>query len=343
MTVSTQVHRPESIDDLALVLRDHSDRERSLAVMGGGTHRWMGYPVATDAVVDTSGLAGVRVFEPDDLTVVVGAGTRIGDLESELAAGGKTAVLPETDHDATVGGVIASGASGYRRARFGPTRDRVLEVTAVTGDGRAIRSGGRVVKNVTGYDLPRLYTGSFGSLGVIESVCFKLWPVPERTVTVTVDDPERVRSEVHRPMAFLDVSGAHRVMLGGTGRAVDAEVSQLGGEVVEGLDWPTRPRHGVRVEVRVPPSHLPTVVSRLNGDYISQIEVGIVETTVETATDVLALRADVEALGGAILVEGGHEVDPWGTPPPTLDLQRRIIAEFDPHRIIEPGRLPGGI
>ncbi|MPZ51617.1 MAG: FAD-binding protein [Acidimicrobiia bacterium] len=341
--LSPTIHRPETIEDLAELLRKQSDSREAVAIVGSGSHRWMGSPPNFESVIEMGGFAGVRVFEPDDLTVVVGAGTAIGDLEGELAEGGKTAVLPESDPIATIGGVISSGASGYRRARFGPTRDRVLEVTAVTGDGRAIRSGGRVVKNVTGYDLPRLYTGSFGSLGVIESVCLKLWPLPERTVTVTVEDPERAVELVHRPLAMLDVSGEYRVMLAGTAPAVEGEAKNLGGVIVEGFDWPQRPDSGVRTEVRVPPARIDDVVSNLHSDYIAQIGVGVVETTVEEVSAVNDLRSEVESWGGVVLVEGGRGIDPWGTPPPTLNLQRRVIAEFDPHRILEPGRLPGGI
>ncbi|NIR39303.1 MAG: FAD-binding protein, partial [Gemmatimonadetes bacterium] len=89
-------------------------------------------------------------WQPDDLTVVVEAGVTVGTLESMLAERGQTALLPEWGPEATVGGVVAAGISGYRRARLGPTRDRVLEVTIVTGDGRVVRGGGRVVKNVSG-------------------------------------------------------------------------------------------------------------------------------------------------------------------------------------------------
>ncbi|NIV25710.1 MAG: FAD-binding protein, partial [Gemmatimonadetes bacterium] len=101
---------------------------------------------------------------------------------------GQTAVLPETPGSGTVGGAIASGASAWRRLRYGPIRDRVLETVMATGDGRVVKAGGRLVKNVTGFDIPRLATGSYGSLGVIGQVCLKLWPTGTRFAGVPADD-----------------------------------------------------------------------------------------------------------------------------------------------------------
>ena len=115
------------------------------------------------------GLAGIEEWDPDDLTVTVGAGTKVADLEATLSERSQTAVLPEVPGASTVGGVISAGVSALRRARLLGTRERMLEVRLVTGDGRIVRGGGRVVKNVSGYDLPRLVVGAFGSLGVITS------------------------------------------------------------------------------------------------------------------------------------------------------------------------------
>ena len=120
--------------------------------------------------------------------------------------------FPETPGAATVGGVLAAAISGYRRARYGPTRDRILEVTVVTGDGRIVKAGGRVVKNVTGYDLPRLVVGSLGSLGVIVSACLKLWPLPAASATITLDDPVLAGS-VYRPLAVLSDLDRTRVFV----------------------------------------------------------------------------------------------------------------------------------
>lgn len=335
---------PSSEKELADLLATASEESRAVAVWGGGTHREMGYPPHTDWALSTSALAGISVWEPDDLTVVVGAGTRVSDLEEELGSAGQTAVLAETGAG-TVGGAVATATSGYRRLRYGPIRDRVLEVRAVTGDGRVVKGGGRVVKNVSGYDLPRLYCGSFGSLGVITSVCLKLWPLAETTATVSIP-PGAELPPIYRPLALLETRQEIRVLLSGTAAEVDHQSSTLGGETNPGLHYPPPPGGETVWSVRVRPGHLAEAVRRLPSDrsYVAQGRVGEASFGASASYRVGDLRGWVESVGGAVVrLRGGGDDDPWGTPPPGLDLQRRVVAAFDPARIVEPGRLPGRI
>ena len=188
---------PSTLEDTANILAIASRYSLPVLVWGGGTHQGMGGRVDPAVVLSTARLDSIVDWQPEDLTVVVEAGVRVADLEDRLAGRNQTAVLPEASGRATVGGVVAAGVSGFRRLRYGPTRDRMLEVDLVTGDGRVVRGGGRVVKNVTGYDLPRLATGSFGSLGLIGRVCLKLWPLPEARRTVTL--AERRQEYGYRP------------------------------------------------------------------------------------------------------------------------------------------------
>ena len=185
-------HRhPGSVEELAETLSHASSERRTVLLWGGGTHQGYGYPLSADLVVFTDGLTSFVDWEPDDLTVVVEGGMTVASLEARLATRGQSAILAEVPEAGTVGGALAAGISGYRRGRFGPTRDRILEVTLVTGDGRVVRAGGRVVKNVTGYDLARLAVGSFGRLGVIVSACLKLWPLPRASATVRATGAKR--------------------------------------------------------------------------------------------------------------------------------------------------------
>jgi glycolate oxidase FAD binding subunit len=340
-----EVVSPTSDDELSGVLREATAERRTVAVWGGGTHRAVGYEVRPDRVISTAGMSGVVDWQPDDLTVVVAAGTPVADLEEELNRGRQTAVLPEWPGAATVGGVVATGTSSYARLRYGPTRDRVLEVRAVTGDGRVVKGGGRVVKNVTGYDLPRLYTGSLGSLGVITSVCLKLWPLTEATRTVFVEAPPP-DTVVYRPRAVLQTDEDVRVFLAGTGREVDEQVRRIGGEERDGLQYPPSVEGEAVWSLRVPPGVVGQAVGRLppGRRFVAQHGVGEVTFEAPASFDVTDLRAWAEAEGGALVRLRGHsEADPWGTPPPGLELQRRIVAAFDPARILEPGRLPGGL
>lgn len=344
-TSTVRAAKPVSVEELADLLRTATEERTPVSVWGGGTHRDIGYQPSTDSVVSVSALAGIVDWEPDDLTVVVGAGTRVADLEAELAARGQSAVLAEQPGSATVGGAVATATSGYRRLRYGPTRDRVLEVSAVTGDGRVVKGGGRVVKNVTGYDLPRLYTGSFAALGVITSVCLKLWPLTEAKATVKLAElppPEAV----HRPLALIQTEQDVLVLLAGTAAEVEDLTRRLGGESAPGLAYPDVLEGPVVWSLRVRPGLLAAALSHLPQDvrFIAQHGVGEVSFEVDEAFEVDDLRTWAEAEGGIVVRLRGHtRADPWGTPPAGLDLQRRVVAAFDPARVLEPGRLPGGI
>lgn len=337
--------KPATEDELAALLRDATRDNTPVAVLGGGTHRDMGDSVEPSITISTAAMEGIVAWEPDDLTVVVRAGTRVAELEEELSKRGQSAVLPERAGSATVGGVVASAASGYRRLRYGPTRDRMLEVRAVTGDGRYVKGGGRVVKNVSGYDLPRLYTGSFGALGVITSVCLKLWPLTEATATVAIDDIEAVGA-LHRPLAVLSTRTSSTVFLAGTAAELEAEVAALGGEAIPGLEFPPPPDGQTLWSARVRPRYLDDVISRLSPgtEYVAQRGVGEVTFASDDESEVGALREWCERSGGSVVrLRGRSRLDPWGASPADLDLQRRIVSQFDPARILERGRLPGGI
>ncbi len=235
--------------------------------------------------------------------------------------------------------------SGYRRARYGPTRDRVLEVQVVTGDGRVVRGGGRVVKNVTGYDLPRLVVGSYGSLGVIVSCCLKLWPAPRAVATVTVDPDQPIA--IHRPLAVLQTRHAKMVYLGGTESEIRDQIARLGGESVNELVWPTLPETAWTFSLRLTPKRAAEIVPELpdSTDYIHQVGIGEIAIASSNLHGMAELRSLAEADGGALVVTQGADTtfDPWGSPPSTRDLQRQLIAAFDPVRVINPGRLPGRI
>jgi glycolate oxidase FAD binding subunit len=225
----------------------------------------------------------------------------------------------------------------------------MLEVRLVTGDGRVVRGGGRVVKNVSGYDLPRLVVGAFGSLGVITSVCLKLWPMPPAAATITIDDVG-VADRVTRPLAVLERNGVIEVFLWGTPEEVAASGGRLGGLAVEGHRWPGDPQGPYRWSVRVPPALTSEAIARLPSgwDYLAVHGAGDIRAASPNSDGADLLRRWVEASGGAVVVTKAPDgdldgLDPWGSPPPGLEIQRRLIAQFDPARIINPGRLPGGL
>ena len=158
-------------------------------IAGGGT-RAIGHCVAE--VLETTGLAGVTLYEPGALTLVAGAGTPLADIEALLAAEGQRLPFEVPDMRglldrqgaSTLGGVVATNASGPRRVQVGACRDSLIGVRFVDGSGTVIKNGGRVMKNVTGYDLVKLMAGSHGTLGVLTEVSFKVLPVPEAAATI---------------------------------------------------------------------------------------------------------------------------------------------------------------
>jgi len=340
---------PRTPEEVATVLRYASTEGLTVQVLGGGTHSGYGNPVPPDVVLSTQQLAGVEKWEPDDLTLVVGSGAGVGEIEEMLANRSQTAVLPERPGAGTIGGVISAGVSGWRRSRLYGTRERVLEATVVTGDGRIVRGGGRVVKNVTGYDVHRLVVGAFGSLGVVVSVCLKLWPTPPASATVRVDSPD-VASRIARPLAVLEDPTGVSVFLWGTAQEVDALGERLGGDVIQGLDWPEDPEGAFRWSLRVPPALVVDAIARLPEDwiYVASHGVGEIRAASEGLSGAEQLRRWAEDAGGALVVTaspigGLNGFDPWGRPPPAPEVQRRLIAQFDPARVINPGRLPANL
>ncbi len=343
---------PTTLEEASEALRIATERRMKVLIWGGGNHQGYGHRVHPDMVLVTTSLNRVEVWEPEDLTIVAGAGARVSEVEEMLADERQTTLLPHSSPTATIGGVLAAGLSSYKRYRYGPSRDRVLETTVVTGDGRIVRSGGRVVKNVTGYDIPRLMVGALGRLGLIGSVCLKLIPTPAAAVTVTVDDPAAALAVLYRPLAVLSTPSGHSAFLWGTQAEVESQVSRLGGEVQSGHAWPPMRSRPVAWSLRLPPSRMTEGLERLpdSWDYVAQRGVGITECVADQVEIGAAseLRGWAESVGGALVLTNGPEtlyerIDPWGTPPAGLEYQRKLVAGFDPYRVLNGGRLPGGI
>ena len=339
---------PKSHHDVAAVLHHASEKSLAVQVLGGGTHSGYGNPPSPDIVLSMDRLADVEAWESEDLTLVAGAGAGAEDIESLLAGKNQTAVLPEMPGRATIGGIIASGRSALRRLRLYGMRERILETTVVTGDGRIVRGGGRVVKNVTGYDVPRLQMGAFGSLGVIVSACLKLWPTPHAGATIPIDDLGEADA-IARPLAVLEDGDGIRVYEWGTEEKVEAMRARLGGGGTDTLDWPADPTGPFRWSLRVPPAMTSEAVESLpeGWSYLAVHGVGDIRAASERSDGAADLRAWAEQQGGSLVVvdqpQAEERFDPWGKPPPALDIQRGLIAQFDPARIINPGRLPGGL
>ncbi len=155
-----------------------------MSIRGSGTHTPQ--MSGTDIVLSTRALSGVRNYAPEDLYVTVGAGTRLNDLQDRLRRDGMWVPLVSPWQDSTLGGIVATNLNAPRRLRYGAIRDQLLAATVVLGDGRVIRAGRSVVKNVAGYDLPKLFVGAHGTLGLIAEVTLKIAALPRATKTLVV-------------------------------------------------------------------------------------------------------------------------------------------------------------
>ena len=205
--------RPTSEAELSEII---AGRNAPLWLAGGGTRI---APPPGAEVLDTTGLAGIRLYEPGSLTLVAGAGTPLAEIEAALAAENQRLAFEPPQLGAllghagssTIGGVVATNASGPRRVQNGACRDALIGVRFVDGHGRAVKNGGRVMKNVTGYDLVKLMAGSHGRLGVLTEVAFKLLPAPEQTAVLRLeglDDAGAVAAMSRALGSPYEVSGA---------------------------------------------------------------------------------------------------------------------------------------
>src|SRR5262245_43320916 len=180
------VAAPANIEELAAVLRVAQELRAAVVPWGGGTQQLIGVPPErVDLVVRTERLNRVLIHEPFDLTISVEAGMTLGALRAHLARHSQMLpVDPPLPGRATIGGLIATAADGPRRLGYGTLRDLLIGVAVVEAGGRISKAGGMVVKNVSGFDMMKLYLGSFGTLAVIASANFKLVPAPRATATL---------------------------------------------------------------------------------------------------------------------------------------------------------------
>ena len=193
--------RPRSVEEASQVLQAAADDGLAVAFVGGGGKLGLGNPPERlDLVVETRALDQVLEHAAGDLVVQAQAGVRVADLRQRLAPAGQQLALDPPEPRATLGGVVAANASGPRRLRYGTVRDLLIGITVVLADGTVARAGGKVVKNVAGYDLAKLFCGSLGTLGMVAEVIFRLHPVPAAAavVTLAVEGPEQAGEAMRR-------------------------------------------------------------------------------------------------------------------------------------------------
>jgi glycolate oxidase FAD binding subunit len=203
--VATETVRPSTAEEVAAALKRASDERKSAVIRGAGTKMDWGQPAPQiDVMLDMRQLNRILAHEHGDLTATIEAGATLRDVNHALARHRQWLPLdPPFAEEATIGGILATNDSGPLRHRYGTPRDLVIGIQLATTDGVLAKAGGRVVKNVAGYDLSKLVTGSFGSLAAIVSATFKLSPIPSasKTMIVAVQDAVRLGDAVRTVMA----------------------------------------------------------------------------------------------------------------------------------------------
>jgi glycolate oxidase FAD binding subunit len=198
--------KPAADWELANIIADASARRVQLEVLGSGTRQNIGRPLRAAAQLTTRGMIGTVLYEPNELVMTARAGSTLSEIESQLAKNRQMLPFEPLDlgplfgreaGQSTVGGAFATGWSGARRVHSGAARDHLLGIGFVTGHGELLRAGGRVMKNVTGYDVGRALAGSWGTLALMTEVTFKVVPQPESTATLAVFGlPDEIAIEV---------------------------------------------------------------------------------------------------------------------------------------------------
>ncbi|WP_170438610.1 glycolate oxidase subunit GlcE [Ruegeria arenilitoris] len=362
--------RPESESELAEIVAGLNEPVR---VVGGGTRGVTG----SDRTLSTEGLRGITLYEPGALTLVAQAGTPLAEIEAALEAEGQQLAFEPMDHRAllgssgapTIGGVVAANVSGPRRIQAGACRDFLLGVRFVDGQGQIIKNGGRVMKNVTGYDLVKLMAGSWGTLGVLTEVSLKVLPKPEASATLAVPakdaatavrilsealksplevtgaayDPQQQRALI-RIEGFAESvsyrSGRLQELLGQFGAVDPVEPSDaLWQRVRDATDLADTPGEVWRISVK--PGDTPEIAARAEADRtLFDWGGGLIWALVPAGTD---LRARIGAFSGhATLVRAGADTlarlgrfqpEPQGI----ASLTQGIRQKFDPRGMFNPG------
>ncbi len=349
--------RPETEEDLAEMIRR---AKGPLRIVGGGT-RAIG--PSGGVVLQTSALAGVSLYEPGSLTLVARAGTPVAAVEQVLAAQGQRLPFEVPDMrgllgragESTIGGVVAANASGPRRVQAGACRDSLIGVRFVAGDGSIIKNGGRVMKNVTGYDLVKLMAGSWGRLGVLTEVSFKVLPVPAAKATLVLrglSDAQAVAAMSAALGSPFEVTGVAHWPGQGTFFRVEGFAAQVGyrrarlarhladfGSVEEAADpdvWsairdvaPFHDRAGDVWRLSVKPSDAPGIVARMGAEAVLyDWGGGLIWALVAAGTDLRGRLGKIMGHATRVRGEGPGAFAP--EVPAVAALTRGLRTRFDP-------------
>ena len=336
---------PASIEEAQALLAQGG---RSVLFVGGGTAMPPGPPA--DVEMSTTRLNRIVEYAPADQVVVVESGVTLAQLQGELAKNGQRLALdPEQPDKATIGGIVAASSFGPLRTRYGSVRDLIIGVSVVRADGTRAKGGGKVVKTVAGFDLPKLMCGSYGTLAFIATATFRVHPLPEQTLSLRARgaDPvalvRRVRAQQLEPAAMLALGeGAGwdvYFRFEGFGAGVRAQRDKL--RELEECEWPPPASGAVRIRFAALPTQAAEVAKalaplRARLLWLPTVGIGWGFSPALDRAAVQSARRALEAIGGWLIAPGD-----WGAPPAAAEVHRAVKRQFDPGGVLGPGRFIG--
>lgn len=350
------------IEELIARIQSASANKTPLCIQGGATKSWYGQTPQGE-ILDTRSYAGILDYDPTELVITARCGTLLSDIQKSLAAQQQMLAFepPAFGGNATIGGVIAAGLSGPRRAYAGGVRDFVLGAVLLNGHGERLVFGGQVMKNVAGYDVSRLLVGSMGCLGLILEVSLKVLPLPRSEISLSFDMTQETANAAiaqlnrwaGKPLPFSASSWENNqliVRLSGSEAATHAAQVLLGGERLTSLE---ADQHWTSIREQTHPFFqdqstiwrlsLPSTVPHLELGGNQLIEWGGAQRwLVNPSQTAEQLRLTVRACGGhATLFKGGDKQAGVFQPLPAtlMTIHRRLKSAFDPSGIFNPGRL----
>ncbi len=342
--------------ELRAVIHAATERQTKLCLRGSGSKDFYG-GTGHGLAVDLSHYRGIIDYAPEELVIVVRAGTPLAEVEAVLNEAGQMLPFepPQYGGGGTIGGCIAAGLSGPRRPYAGAARDYVLGLRLIDGRGQSLRFGGAVIKNVAGYDVSRLMVGAMGTLGVLRDIALKVLPQPrvERTMCFACTEPDAIvqmnrwAGRMPALSASSHADGVLALRLSGSAAGVNAALRELGGESLDDAEpyWRSlrdqrnyfftqaEPLWRVSLPPTAPPLKIPLP---------QMIEWGGALRWLVGDLDYAAVQARVRGLGGHITAFRGAPLNVpafQSLPPPLQQLHTRIRNVFDPHRIFNPGRV----